>query len=106
MQGLGQALCEAMVYDSSSGQAVTASLMEYALPSADMAVDFVHELDQSTPCLNTPLGVKGVGELSTIGATPAVVDAVVDALARVGKSDAELHLQMPLTSAQSWRALQ
>ena len=84
MQGLGQALCEEMVYDSGSGQAMTATFMDYAMPRVDMGVGFVHELDQSTPCQNNPLGVKGVGELGTIGATPAVVNAVVDALPRAG----------------------
>ena len=81
VQGLGQALCEEMVYDSGSGQAMTATFMDYAMPRIDMGVGFVHELDQSTPCQNNPLGAKGVGELGTIGATPAVVNAVVDALA-------------------------
>ena len=105
MQGLGQALCEEMVYDE-SGQAVTATFMDYAMPRADMSVSFVHELDESSPCRNNPLGVKGVGELGTIGATPAVVNAIVDALTRAGKGDAALKLQMPLTSAKVWRALQ
>ena len=68
VQGLGQALCEEMVYDSGSGQAMTATFMDYAMPRIDMGVGFVHELDQSTPCQNNPLGAKGVGELGTIGA--------------------------------------
>ena len=106
VQGLGQALCEEMVYDSGSGQAMTATFMDYAMPRIDMGVGFVHELDQSTPCQNNPLGAKGVGELGTIGATPAVVNAVVDALARAGHGEKAGRLQMPLTAAKIWRALQ
>ncbi len=106
VQGLGQALCEEMVYDSGSGQALTASFMDYAMPRVDMGVGFVHELDQSTPCQSNPLGAKGVGELGTIGATPAVVNAIVDALARAGHGEKASRLQMPLTSAKIWRALQ
>ena len=82
VQGIGQALGEQVIYDYSSGQLITASLMDYATPRADIIGDFVHGLDQSTPCRNNPLGVKGVGELGTIGATPTVVNAVVDALFR------------------------
>ncbi len=106
VQGLGQALCEEMVYDSGSGQAMTATFMDYAMPRIDMGVGFVHELDQSTPCQNNPLGAKGVGELGTIGATPAVVNAVVDALARAGHGEKAGRLQMPLTAAKIWRAVQ
>jgi carbon-monoxide dehydrogenase large subunit len=57
------------------------------------------------PCQNNPLGVKGVGELGTIGATPAVVNAVVDALIRAGHIDGASRLQMPLTPAKVWEAL-
>ncbi|NDH53353.1 MAG: hypothetical protein EBY24_15480, partial [Betaproteobacteria bacterium] len=63
-------------------------------------------MDQSTPCLNNPLGVKGVGELGTIGATPCVVNAVADALARNGHAQHTVQLQMPLTSARLWTLLQ
>ncbi|MBV8652416.1 MAG: xanthine dehydrogenase family protein molybdopterin-binding subunit [Alphaproteobacteria bacterium] len=106
VQGIGQALGEHMVYDRESGQAVTASLMDYAMPRADIVRDFVHTLDQSTPCRNNPLGVKGVGELGTIGATPAVVNAVADALVRAGRADRAAAIQMPLTPAKVWEALQ
>ena len=105
VQGLGQALCEDMSYDPASGQATSATFMDYAMPRADIISDFVHVLDTSTPCLNNPLGAKGVGELGTIGATPAAVNAVVDALARAGRLEAALKLQMPLTAAKVWRAL-
>jgi aerobic carbon-monoxide dehydrogenase large subunit len=106
MQGIGQALGEQMLYDPDSGQAITASLMDYAMPRADMIGEFVHVLDQSVPCRNNPLGVKGVGELGTIGATPAVVNAVVDALVRAGYAEGARALQMPLTPAKVWGAMQ
>jgi carbon-monoxide dehydrogenase large subunit len=62
-------------------------------------------MDQSVPSTNNPLGVKGVGELGTIGATPAVVNAVADALARAGRADLAARLQMPLTSARLWQLM-
>ena len=106
MQGIGQALIEQVVYDPQSGQLLTGSLMDYAAPRADMTPPFRTAMDQSTPCLNNPLGVKGVGELGTIGATPCVVNAVADALARNGHAQHTVQLQMPLTSARLWTLLQ
>lgn len=106
VQGIGQALCERFVYDPASGQALTASFLDYALPNASMIRHFAMTMDESTPCRNNPLGVKGVGELGTIGATPAVVNAVIDALARHGAGEAAAALQMPLTSQRVWEALQ
>ena len=106
VQGIGQALGEHMLYESGSGQAVTATFMDYTMPRADMIRDFAHVLDQSTPCLNNPLGVKGVGELGTIGATPAVANAVIDALVRAGFAAGAAHLQMPLTPQKVWAAMQ
>ena len=102
MQGLGQALCEHHQYDRESGQLVTGSMMDYAVPHADIIGEMTHKLDQSTPCLNNPLGVKGVGELGTIGATPALVNAVADAFARNGLGAKTPLLQMPLTAARVW----
>ncbi|MGH8264841.1 MAG: molybdopterin cofactor-binding domain-containing protein, partial [Steroidobacteraceae bacterium] len=102
-QGIGQALCEAFVYDRETGQPLSATLLDYALPRASMLGPFAMTMDESTPCLNNAMGVKGVGELGTIGATPAVVNAVIDALARAG-ARAE-GLQMPLTSERVWRSL-
>jgi carbon-monoxide dehydrogenase large subunit len=81
VQGIGQALCERMAYDRESGQLLSASFMDYAMPRADGFLGFKTKFDTSIPCKNNALGVKGVGELGTIGATPAVVNAVVDALA-------------------------
>lgn len=103
VQGIGQALCEHMIYDPESGQPVTGSLMDYAAPRPDIvACEFVTEMNETVPCINNPLGVKGVGELGTIGATPSVVNAVADALARAGKKDKAAGLQMPLTPLKVW----
>jgi len=106
VQGIGQALCEHMLYDRETGQPVTGSLMDYAAPRADIAPDFRTEMDESTPCLNNPLGVKGVGELGTIGAGPTVVNAVADALARMGKAAQARQLQMPVSASKLWTLMQ
>jgi carbon-monoxide dehydrogenase large subunit len=105
VQGIGQALGEHMRYEAGSGQVMTASMMDYFMPRADIIRNFVHVLDQSTPCLTNPLGAKGVGELGTIGATPAVVNAVADALMRAGRTEQAIGLQMPLTPERVWAAL-
>lgn len=106
VQGLGQALVEAMVYDPDSGQPVSGSLMDYAAPRADLvACEFRNEMNETVPCKNNPLGVKGVGELGTIGAAPSVVNAIADALARAGKPECAAQLQMPLTAAKVWEML-
>ena len=108
VQGIGQALCERVAYDE-QGQLLSASYMDYALPRADGFLGFKTAFDTGIPCLTNSLGVKGVGELGTIGATPATVNAVVDALAHgidgagLGR-DAE-KIQMPLTAEVVWRAL-
>jgi carbon-monoxide dehydrogenase large subunit len=104
VQGVGQALGEAVVYDD-GGQTLTASFMDYFMPRADLVLDFKHELGPSVPCKNNPLGAKGVGELGTIGATPAVANAVVDALARADREPAAMAIQMPFTPAKIWKAL-
>jgi len=106
MQGMGQALFEHLVYDRDTGQPVTGSLMDYAAPRADSALAFRTEMDESTPCLNNPLGVKGVGELGTIGAGPSVVNAVADAFARHGMAAQASQLQMPLSPSRVWGWLQ
>jgi len=105
VQGIGQALTEQMVYDPDSGQLLTASFQDYAMPRATLSHGFKTEFDQSIPCLVNPLGVKGVGELGTIGATPAVVNAVVDALDHAGHARRAEAMQMPLTPPRVWRAL-
>ncbi|PLC04298.1 carbon monoxide dehydrogenase [Variovorax sp. RO1] len=107
VQGIGQALYEQVVYDTETGQPVTGSLMDYVAPRADI-VDtmFQMEMDESTPCKNNPLGVKGVGELGTIGATPAIVNAVADAFARNGLGARAPRLHMPLSPSRVWQAMQ
>jgi carbon-monoxide dehydrogenase large subunit len=107
VQGIGQALLEQVVYDPESGQLLSGSLMDYAAPRADVIdCEFVTEMDETVPCRNNPLGVKGVGELGTIGATPCVVNAVADAIARAGFPERARNLQMPLTPPRVWAALQ
>ena len=99
-QGLGQALYEGVVYDE-SGQLVTGSLMDYAVPKAAMIPTL--ELDGTvTPTPVNPLGVKGVGEAGTIGSTPAVVNAVIDALRPLGVKT----IDMPLWPEKVWKAIQ
>ena len=98
--GIGQALLEGDVYDE-NGQLNTASFLDYAMPRADDLPAF--ETDHTvTPCPHNPLGVKGVGETGTIGSTPAVVNAVIDALSDYGVKD----LQMPLLPQRVWAAMQ
>ena len=106
VQGIGQALYEQLVYDRETGQPLTGSLMDYVAPRAEDAPVFKTAMDTSVPCLNNPLGVKGVGELGTIGAGPTVVNAVADALARAGMAVKAPLLQMPLSSARVWALMQ
>jgi carbon-monoxide dehydrogenase large subunit len=100
-QGAGQALWEQAVYDPQSGQLLSGSLMDYCVPRADQFPPMQAAFDESVPCRSNLLGVKGCGELGTIGAAPAVVHAVLDALADRGV----LHLEMPLTAEKVWRVL-
>lgn len=104
VQGIGQALCERVVYDE-QGQLLSASYMDYALPRVDGCLNFKTAFDESILCLTNLLGSKGVGELGTIGATPAVVNAVVDAVAQAGQGRKAEAMQMPLTPEVVWRAL-
>jgi carbon-monoxide dehydrogenase large subunit len=97
-QGVGQALWEGAVYDDRSGQLVTGTMMDYAMPKADMLPSY--ETDRTvTPTPVNPLGIKGAGETGTIAATPAVVNAVVDALSSLGVDHIET---MPLTAGRVW----
>jgi carbon-monoxide dehydrogenase large subunit len=98
-QGAGQALWEEVRYDADSGQLVSGSLMDYCVPRADQLPALRAHFDESVPCKTNLLGVKGCGELGTIGAVPAVVHAVLNALDVA-------HLEMPLTAEKIWRALQ
>jgi carbon-monoxide dehydrogenase large subunit len=98
-QGIAQALLEEVVYDE-SGQLLSGSLMDYALPRADFFPAFT--LDQTvTPTPLNPLGVKGIGEAATVGSTPAIANAVIDALSHAGVR----HVDIPLRSEKVWRAL-
>src|SRR5687768_17033136 len=99
VQSIGQAMYEEVVYDE-QGQLLTGTLMDYAVPRAKHAPNF--ELDRTeTPSPVNPLGVKGVGEAGTIGATPAIVNAIVDALAPFGVR----HLDMPVKPENVWRII-
>ena len=98
-QGMGQALFEGVVYDE-IGNLITGSFMDYAMPRAHLLPAFETNRTETPSPLN-PLGVKGIGEAATIGSTPAVVNAVVDALSHLGVT----HLDMPLTPEKIWRAL-
>ncbi len=100
-QGAGQALMEEVVYDRESGQLLTASFMEYAMPRADTLPDLVIGSNPVPTALN-PLGAKGAGEAGTVGALPAVMNAVIDALAPLGVR----HLDMPATPERVWRAIE
>jgi len=102
VQGIGQALMEDTVYDPSSGQLVTASFMDYAMPHAHDAPDFVFET-ANVPCRTNPLGVKGAGEAGAIGSCPAVMNAVIDALDRAYGIRA---IDMPATPLKVWTAIQ
>jgi aerobic carbon-monoxide dehydrogenase large subunit len=99
-QGVGQALWEHGYYDE-SGQLITSSLTEYAMPHARNFPPLVTGRTE-TPSPHNPLGVKGVGEMGTIASTPTIVNAVMDALAPLGVR----HIDMPLTPEKVWRAIQ
>jgi aerobic carbon-monoxide dehydrogenase large subunit len=99
-QGIGQALLEEIVYDA-SGELVTGTLNDYAIPRA---IDFppIETHHTETPTYLNPLGAKGIGEAATIGSTPAVANAVIDALEPWGIT----HLDVPFTPERVWRAIQ
>ncbi|MCA3190341.1 xanthine dehydrogenase family protein molybdopterin-binding subunit [Cupriavidus sp.] len=101
-QGLGQAMLEQCVYDPDSGQLLTGSYMDYAMPRAGDLPDFTVETASGTPCTHNPLGVKGCGEAGAIGSPPAFINALVDALSPLGVRD----LQMPATPHRVWQAIQ
>ncbi|WP_179403927.1 xanthine dehydrogenase family protein molybdopterin-binding subunit [Burkholderia guangdongensis] len=101
-QGIGQALLERCVYDNDSGQLLSGSYMDYAMPRASDLPSFTVETAKGTPCTHNPLGVKGCGEAGAIGSPPAVINALIDALAPLGVKD----LQMPATPHRVWAAIQ
>jgi carbon-monoxide dehydrogenase large subunit len=99
-QGVGQALLENVVYDRETGQLLSGSFLDYAMPRATDLPSIGTEFYQSLPTRFNKLGAKGVGESGTHGAIPAVVNAVIDALAAHGV----VHIDMPLTGEKIWRA--
>ncbi len=101
VQGLGQALLEEVVYDPQTGQLLTASLLEYALPRADHVPRMEIAFFEGAPTKRNPLGAKGSGEAGCCGATPVIVNAVLDALHEYGVR----HIEMPLTSEKVWSAI-
>ena len=100
-QGIGQALLENCVYDPESGQLLTGSYMDYALPRADDVPSFKVST-RVTPCTHNPLGAKGCGEAGAIGSPAALMNAVLDALAPLGVK----HLDMPASPQRVWHAIQ
>ncbi len=102
VQGIGQALMEQTVYDPDSGQLLTASLMDYALPRAQDMPAFAFET-RNVPCKVNPLGVKGAGEAGAIGSCPAVMNAILDALWRAHRIR---HVDMPATPERLWATIE
>jgi carbon-monoxide dehydrogenase large subunit len=100
VQGLGQVLLEHAVYDP-DGQLVTGSFMDYAMPRAHDA-PMINVLSHAVPTRSNPLGAKGCGEAGTSGGLPSVANAVIDALSDYGIR----HLEMPMTPARIWHAIQ
>jgi carbon-monoxide dehydrogenase large subunit len=100
-QGIGQALFEHVAWDAASGQVLSGSFMDYALPRAGDLPFFHTETDESQPFPHNPLGAKGCGESGTIGAPSAIVGALLDALAPLGITE----IDMPLTSRRVWETL-
>ena len=99
-QGIGQALLERTVFEADSGQLLSASLLDYCLPRASDIPNIRFSYNE-VPCTTNPMGVKGAGEAGTIGAPPAIINAIVDALAEDGID----HIDMPATPERVWRAL-
>ena len=100
-QGIGQALIERCVFDSTTGQLLSGSLLDYAIPRAD-DLPSITVVSRDVPSPTNPLGVKGAGEGGTVGAPGAVINAILDALAPLGVT----HIDMPATPERVWRAIQ
>ena len=101
VQGIGQALLEHTVYDEDSGQLLSGSFQDYTMPRADN-LPFFSFSTHNVPCTANPLGIKGAGEAGAVGAPPAVINAVVDALnAKSGKRS----IDMPAIPRRVWEAL-
>jgi carbon-monoxide dehydrogenase large subunit len=102
VQGLGQALLEETVYDDDSGQLLSGTFMDYAMPRADNLPNFAFST-HNVRCKANPLGIKGAGEAGAIGAPPAAINAIVDAL-RTRRPNVR-HIDMPATPRRVWEAL-
>ena len=100
VQGLGQALMENIAFDPATGQLLSGSFQDYAMPRAGDVPKFDLE-ELGTPEKSNPLGVKGAGESGTVGAPPAIIGAIVDALKDYGVVD----IPMPATAARVWEAM-
>src|SRR5438045_5589189 len=100
-QGIGQILSEQVVWDRESGQLLTASFLDYAMPTAQM-IPSMEIKSNPVPTQYNPLGAKGAGEAGTVGAMPVVMNAVMDALAELGVYE----LDMPATSDRVWAAIE
>jgi aerobic carbon-monoxide dehydrogenase large subunit len=100
VQGIGQALMEHQVYDRQSGQLLTGSFLDYAMPHA-ASMPNVECFLEEVPCKTNPLGIKGIGESGTIGAPPAIINAVIDALRPLGVE----QIDMPATPLRVWQAI-
>ena len=101
-QGIGQALLEENVYDRETGQLITGSFMDYAMPRADTFPTFSNTLDDTVPAKTNPVGAKGVGESGTVGSTPTVMNAIMDALWPLGVR----NIEMPASPHRVWQAIQ
>jgi len=99
-QGIGQAILENCVYDRETGQLLSGSYMDYAMPRAEDLPSFRVD-NRVTPCTHNPLGAKGCGEAGAIGSPPAVINAVIDALSSLGVT----HLDMPASPERVWNAI-
>src|SRR5689334_7475712 len=100
-QAVGQAMLEDTRYDTENGQLTTGTFLDYCVPRADDLPSISTATDESQPCKINPLGAKGVGELGTVGGTPTVVNAIIDAMRPLGVQ----HIDMPATPERVWRAI-
>ena len=100
-QGIGQALIESDGVTTAGGQLLTGSFMDYAMPRADDMPRLRGRPTTRSPCKTNPLGVKGCGEAGTVGAPPAIINAILDALKPLGVK----HIDMPATPARVWHAI-
>jgi len=101
VQGMGQALMEHQVYDRKSGQLLTGSFLDYAMPRASVLPTIDTRMEEIA-CKTNPLGVKGIGESGTIGAPPTIINAVIDALSPLGVT----QIDMPATPLRVWETIQ